>query len=232
MTVVGIDGCKTGWIAVALGHGDGPVAHHLGHLRDLESAVPDVSIIGIDIPLSFPTGGGHRQAEIDAKVALGSRASTIFFTPAREVLLAESHVEATRRNVTLTGKGLSRQSFGLAAKVLEADAWLTSGRQPCRVAEVHPELSFYEMLGGRPARSSKKTWAGMVERRDALRSHGIDLDHLDDPSAEAGRHALVDDMLDAAAVAWSAGRILDGSARSFPDQPVHDADGRDACIWR
>jgi len=35
-----------------------------------------------------------------------------------------------------------------------------------------------------------------------------------------GRLAAADDVLDAAAVAWTARRIAAGTARSFPDPPV------------
>jgi predicted RNase H-like nuclease len=81
---------------------------------------------------------------------------------------------------------------------------------------------------GRPARAPKKTWAGMIERRNALASAGISLDGA---PFEAGIHAAVDDVLDAGAVAWSATRLLKGTARSFPDPPPAGAGGRMIAIW-
>jgi predicted RNase H-like nuclease len=41
----------------------------------------------------------------------------------------------------------------------------------------------------------------------------------------------VDDVLDAAAVAWTARRYVDGAARSLPDPPEAFADGWPAAIW-
>ena len=93
--------------------------------------------------------------------------------------------------------------------------------------EVHPEVSF-AMLLGQPATSPKKTWTGMRERLQALRGAGIDLDEI----GEAGRHAGVDDVLDAAAAAWSAARLVVGNGKSFPSPPERDpVTGREVAIW-
>jgi predicted RNase H-like nuclease len=118
---------------------------------------------------------------------------------------------------------MSRQSHGLAAKVFEAEAYLPHA--PCPLHEVHPELSFAVLLG-HPALATKRSWAGMVERRAALADVGIDLDHV---GGAAGK-AAVDDVLDAGAAAWTARRLLAGSARPFPDPPgVEPGPGR--AIW-
>jgi predicted RNase H-like nuclease len=114
----------------------------------------------------------------------------------------------------------------LRHKILEVRRWLPDS--PCPVYEVHPEVSF-AVIAGSPAASSKKTWAGMVERHHALVGEGIDLMTVD--SGTAGRISAVDDMLDAGAVAWSAGRLLRGEARSFPDPPEVDRHGREVAIW-
>lgn len=119
---------------------------------------------------------------------------------------------------------------GLRAADLEARRFLGARRSSVfltPVREVHPEVTFAVLLG-RPARASKKTWAGMVERRDALAAVGIDLDDL----GEAGARAGVDDVLDAAALAWSAHRLATGQGISFPDPPEADpAMGEPMAIW-
>ena len=126
----------------------------------------------------------------------------------------------------LSGRGISRQAYALAAKVFEVEQWLTmtSGRT---VVEVHPELTFATMLGA-PATHAKKTWAGMIERRDALAREGI---RLDGDLGVAGALAAVDDVLDAAAVAWTARRVRDGVAVCHPDPAVPGEDGRAVAIW-
>jgi predicted RNase H-like nuclease len=187
-------------------------------------AVAGAEAIGIDLPIGLPETG-RRLADTEARQFLGPRRNSIFFTPVRAALEAATHAAATALSVELTGSGISRQSHALAAKALEVEEWLP--RAPCPVWEVHPEVSFALILG-RPARASKKTWAGMVERRHALAAVGIDLDGVPDPAAS---RAAVDDMLDAGAVAWSARRLLAGTARSFPDPPHMDRSGRFTAIW-
>jgi predicted RNase H-like nuclease len=52
-----------------------------------------------------------------------------------------------------------------------------------------------------------------------------------DDFGEAGRHAAVDDVLDAGAAAWTAARVADGAATPLPDPPVVYSDGWPTAIW-
>jgi predicted RNase H-like nuclease len=224
-TAVGVDGCSSGWVAIALGPDGDVSAHHLPAIEQLGAAIPDAEAVGIDIPIGLPEAAAPRAADLAARAMLGPRRSSVFTTPVRAALAAVDHAAATAVSVHLTGAGISRQVYALAAKILEVEAWLPSA--PWGVWEVHPEVSFARMLGA-PARASKKTWAGMTERRAALAAAGIRLDHL--PPDATGR-AAVDDVLDAAAVAWTARRLLEGTAESLPNPPEIDASGRAVAIW-
>ena len=93
--------------------------------------------------------------------------------------------------------------------------------------EAHPELSF-AALAGAPLASRKSTWAGAAERRSLLERAGI---VLPGDLGRAGAQAAVDDVLDAAAVAWTARRVAAGSARSLPDPPERFSDGIPCAIW-
>jgi predicted RNase H-like nuclease len=220
---VGVDACKTGWIAVAL-DGDQVDAHYLPTIGALTSVIPDPQAIAIDIPIGVPDAG-RRRADVEARLFLGPRRNSIFFTPVRAAVGAATHEAATTLQRQASGSGLSQQSYRLARKILEVEAWLPDA--PCGVWEVSPELSFAVLIG-QPAHASKKTWAGMVQRRQALLSAGISVDRVGGP---AGTRASVDDMLDAAAAAWTARRLLSGSARSFPDPPGAGRNGRCVAIW-
>jgi predicted RNase H-like nuclease len=80
------------------------------------------------------------------------------------------------------------------------------------VRVVHPEISFAELGGGEPVAAGKKTWNGQMTRRALLGAAGIDL-----PDVLAGAGTVpADDILDAAAVAWTASRIARGRASSPP----------------
>jgi predicted RNase H-like nuclease len=223
MANVGVDACRSGWIAVVL-RGGSVSAIYLRHIDELETAIPDAKVIAIDIPIGLPTAG-RRLADIEAKKVLGGRASTLFFVPVRAALEAPTHSEATRLSRQLSGFGISQQSYALGPKILEIERWLPSA--PCPVWEVHPELSFAE-LHGSVMMSSKKSWAGMIKRRAALLRVGFDLDHV---AGDASERASSDDMLDAAVAAWSAKRIFEGQARSIPSVPEVYSRDRKIAIW-
>ena len=80
--------------------------------------------------------------------------------------------------------------------------------------------------GGRP--DGKRTWAGAHHRRNLLTGAGI---QLGDDIGPAGRHAAVDDVLDAGVAAWTAIRVATGQAQPLPDPPVAYSDGWPAAIW-
>jgi predicted RNase H-like nuclease len=146
-------------------------------------------------------------------------------TPVRAALEASTHAEATAISVAATGLGISQQAYALRSKILEVQDWLPTASFD--VFEVHPEVSFTMMLG-QPARAPKKSWHGMMERRSALAAVGIPLEHVD---PMVGAAVGGDDMLDAAAAAWTATRLLAGAARSFPDPPEAHPSGRPVAIW-
>jgi hypothetical protein len=91
---------------------------------------------------------------------------------------------------------------------------------------VHAEVSFAVMSGTRMA-SPKRAWSGVHERLAALAGAGI---RLPAELGAAGRAAGIDDVLDAAAAAWTARRVAGGEAMSFPS-PRERLDGRPAAIW-
>jgi len=120
-----------------------------------------------------------------------------------------------------------RQSFGIVGKVAEVEKCRQDAGLRDRLRqvlhEVHPEVSFRLMNGGEPLRQRKKTWGGLQHRLSLLEREGIRLPReLGDADAVG-----IDDVVDAAAAAWSARRIHAGDERSFPEAPTQrDASGR------
>ncbi|ADP82737.1 DUF429 domain-containing protein [Pseudofrankia inefficax] len=116
-----------------------------------------------------------------------------------------------------------------------ADEWLAMVVAAGETAEVGPGdvLAAGARGGGgqhvvapapahRPLTHAKTTWAGAARRRALLRSAGI---LLPDDLGPAGVVPPVD-VLDAAAVAWSAHRIATGQGRCLPDGTGTQLDDR------
>jgi predicted RNase H-like nuclease len=165
-------------------------------------------VIAIDVPIGF----GPRQADPAARVFLSGAASTVFATPPRELL----------EQPFGPGLGLSAQSHALGPRILHVTEL---ARSDPRFHEVHPEVSFRAMNGGYPLRHRKKSAGGALERINLLREHGIEPDNLGESAP-----APLDDVLDAAAAAWTAQRIAAGSAGTLPDPPER-LEGDRVAIW-
>jgi predicted RNase H-like nuclease len=223
MTVVlGVDGWSKGWVGVEVRAGRCGAAHAGPNLRALIAAVP-ADAVGVDIPLGL-VDTGWRTADLAARKLLGPRASSVFLTPPRAALAEESHAQASARCRELTSKGFSIQAWGLKTKLLEANLLYDAGGFALR--EVHPELSFTAM-GLPPGSGGKKSWSGQRARLRLLRSVGVD---LPDDLGGAGE-VPPDDVLDAAAVAWSADRVAGGIAASVPEPPQINERGQQVAIW-
>jgi predicted RNase H-like nuclease len=224
--VLGVDACKPGWVGIALST-TAARAYFAVHIDELVADViadGSVAAIAIDIPIGLPDAG-PRAADLLARNALGARRSCVFVTPVRPALMADHYTAAVAINRELAHAGVSRQAFNLKEKLLDVDRWLLDA--PCRVVEVHPELSF-AALHGSPVAARKTTWAGMEIRRKLLAQQGIP---LSSDLGRAGQLAAVDDVLDAAVCAWTARRVANGAAVSLPDPPERFGDGIACAIW-
>jgi predicted RNase H-like nuclease len=221
--VTGVDGCARGWIAVTLRSPDrraGEIAGVRVVVAATLDGLPLAGVTGIDMPLG-QVATGWRDADLIAKRALGRRGVTVFTIPPRPVLECLTYAEANRACRDLTGKGLSVQAWGLRRKIAEADEFRRRAAVPLH--EVHPELAFAALAGGAPLPDSKHTKAGLAARRALLANAGITL-----PPKVPG--AAEDDLLDAAAVAWSARRIASGEAVVFTNAAQRADDGTEIAI--
>jgi len=223
MQVTGVDAARPGWVAVSLEASGPAVTVRAGPSLDTLLA-PDTdpagtTVVGIDMPLGL-LEAGWREADRAARRLLGPRRSSVFAIPPRAVWAETSYPAANLRCRELTGQGLSAQAWGLRAKLIEANQYRRACGHP--LYEVHPELAFGAMAGA-PLAASKHTGPGRDERRRLLARAGIEI-----PAGVPA--ALIGDVLDAAAVAWSARRIAAGQAVTVPALPQYDGLGREITI--
>jgi predicted RNase H-like nuclease len=206
--VAGIDGTKGGWVAVVLEDGAFAGDHLIWPVEATFAELADARVLAIDVPIGF----GPRRADAAARRFLTGASSAVFTTPTRELLEMPF------------GPGLrvSAQAHALGPRILHVTKIAQSDP---RFYEVHPEVSFRAMNDELPLCYRKKSAGGVLERFELLHRHGIDVTQLDESAS-----APIDDVLDAAAAAWSAHRIGLGTACTLPD-PLEVVEGRRVAIW-
>jgi predicted RNase H-like nuclease len=224
MRVVGVDAWRRGWVAVALTDGGFSGLRTGASLTDCLDGT-NQGITGIDMPLGL-LESGWRVADQQARRLLGPRRSSVFAIPPRQVWAQPGYPAANQVCRELTGQGFSIQAWGLRVRLLEANEYRETCGHP--LYEVHPELAFAAMAG-QPLADSKHTAEGRQHRRELLARRGITLPVTVMP-VTVGHRPPATDVLDAAAVAWSAYRIATGQAITLPDPPQYDAKGQEIAI--
>lgn len=227
VAVLGVDGCKAGWVGVLVRPDATTTLHVAATIVGLVEQIretTELGVVGIDIPIGLPDHS-VRTADRLVRAELPGKASSVFATAPRAAYSASDYQAAREASVAAsdTGASLSAQARALAPKILEVDAWVRS-RPSLLVIEVHPELSFARM-NGEPVLAKKKTSEGASGRRRLLAGVGVTV-----PPMYSGMGFEEDDLLDACAAAWSAARFARGIAESFPPQPEMFSDGIGAAI--
>ena len=239
--VAGVDGCPDGWV-VALWNVDDPskaTIRTCANFADVLALDETPRIIAVDMPIGLPErieGTGGRAPERLVRPLLGQRQSSVFSIPPRAAVMAPDYAAAREAALERTDppKSLAKQAFMIFPKIREIDRLMTPELE-IRVHECHPEVAFWAMNGESALNLPKKTKGrpnpdGLALRRDLLRSGELPDDVLDLAPRSLGRVGP-DDILDACACAWSARRILNGTAHCFPPDPPRDGKGLRMAIW-
>ncbi len=196
---IGVDGCPGGWVCATRAG-----VRVVEQLAEIFTRLDDETVVGIDMPIGLPASG-VRASDQHARAILQRRASTIFSTPPRELIVFTDYASANAASKERYGRGIAKQAFHLFARIREVDA-LVSPALEGRVIEVHPECSFREMTG--ELLPSKHTPLGLAGRRRAVQE-------IFGEVPERLRGAKPDDILDAYAVLWSAERFARGEHRTL-----------------
>ena len=215
MKVLGVDGCKGAWVGALLSEGHVEILA-LANMNAV-LAVPDVAIIGIDMPIGLSDDGIRACDEQARKWLKGKGASSsVFPAPVRAVLDAVDYAHARELSVAATGgRSLSAQSFFLTKAIKSVDDAL--GDPPLeRIFEVHPEMAF-RTIDDR-VRDSKTSGSGLAQRLRALAT----VMNITDALADAPKVLPAIDVLDACAAAWSAQRIAEGTNECVGDGSLDD----------
>jgi predicted RNase H-like nuclease len=216
--VAGVDGCRNGWVVATspldLSTVEVRVVAAFAEIAGLVAVGP-LAAAAVDMPIGLPDDR-PRVCDAQARRLIGARRSSVFPAPMRSVLDAADYDEACALSRSACGVALSRQGWGLVAKVAEVDAAMSAHLQDT-IVEAHPEGSFTELMG-RPPGHSKRTSAGRAERTAALVAVFADWRPRPVPGAAS------DDVLDAVVLVWTAARLARGEALRLGDGGV-DARG-------
>lgn len=229
LSYLGVDGCRDGWFCVGLGPLDQWGYRLIQQSGELIGLAATARSILIDIPIGCPDAGPNgRLCDSEARRQLGAgRGSSVFATPVRPVLAADSYAQALALNRAATGRGLSKQTWNIVPRIRAIDALLRdhpSLRDVLR--ECHPELCFWALNGERAMRNGKKREEGRQERLAVL-AHFFPQCRalLGQAAGEFLRRQLaLDDIIDAMVCAVTA-KYGHGDYRTLPDRPPRDGMG-------
>jgi predicted RNase H-like nuclease len=198
MYVVGADGCREGWIAVALTDGRFAGASAFASFAELVRSCATAAVIAVDIPIGF-VSSGERACDLSARELVGPRRNSVLQVPPRTTITLPEYGDANARCRELMGRGLTRAVFGLRRKILEVDAAVRaddaahaphSSDSPVSSGAAMPSCALPPSAGGggRPARFVQHARAGAArEGRQGLRHHA----RIINPARPRGDH---DDM--------------------------------------
>lgn len=250
--VVGLDGCRAGWIAVSLWlrtdslQKPTPEVSHvewnlLQGQEDLLDVLQNCHRAWIDVPIGLASStdvdAPKRACDLAVRKALGSKRSSIFTPPIREVLDFDSYHEAMERQYQLIGAKCSIQAWNLTPKIREMDAlWERLEHAQDKIHEAHPEWQFLCWVKGASETPfySKKTEEGRSQRLSILTHQGFSQapEVFSSCFTQTKRKEIQsDDILDAMALAWGCYQAVNGAGRVFPEVgSPRDAKGRPMAI--
>jgi len=187
--------------------------------------------MGIDIPIGLFDVPKARECDREARKLLGKpRSNSVFPAPSRAALKENSYKEASEVNRLKTDKKLTKQTWGIMEKIRQVDDAI----DPCAQAwafEVHPEVCFWAMNERQPMKNSKKTKDGIAERTELLARFFPQIEsNLESRLSMFGHKVGKDDLLDAAAAAWTALRRFRQTAECACT-PECDAEGLSVTIY-
>jgi predicted RNase H-like nuclease len=202
MRTAGVDGCRTGWIAVFFDTNGAREPPRV--VTEIETAIAlGADRILIDIPIGLPDTK-RRDCDLKARAMLGAARSRVFLDVRRPLLrfLPKDDYAGANRWAKNDGAGISRQLWGILPKIDEV-ARIMRPEFQSRIREGHPELSFMRLNGRQAVSHNKKTPEGAKARAELLAQAGFaDLD--DWVTGLRGSGASRDDLFDACALALSA----------------------------
>ena len=136
---IGADGCRGGWIACILDHGEFRLEHY-DSVEKLVNTYPEFDAFLIDMVVGLRSTEDQLRPDDPARKELGPLSSSVFPVPCREAVYAKTEEEQKQANKRAFGKSLSKQTINIIPKIREVDEFLKAYPQyKNRILESHPE---------------------------------------------------------------------------------------------
>lgn len=233
MYVVGVDGCRYGWVAVILypdSRSDTKIFRTFG---ELWQAQYDAALILVDIPIGLKEADqAERRCDKEAREKLSPHGNSVFPAPRRPTIYFQAKNPDYRKvndfQKELCGKGLSRQTCAIIPRIRQVDELLLKDPEArCKIREVHPEVCFWAFNCGNPLKNRKKLENGYQERVCLLKKFYGQADNVINAAlAKFQRQAAArDDIVDALAAAVTAWLGQNHGLAAIPDYPETDTHG-------
>lgn len=205
--IVGIDGCKFGWIAVKIDQkGIYEISKH-AHFSSVIESYPLAEKYLVDMVIGLSDDKMVRETESLARQFLKPfRTSSVFSPPCRAAVYQSSYDLAKEVNKKTLGKSFSIQAWNIVPKIKEVDEFLFENKTlQGKIFEAHPEVCFAGLNEGLPMKFKKKEKDGIRERIDLLENiFPIAKEIFEEGKSKfLKKDVLPDDVLDALGLAIS-----------------------------
>lgn len=191
--MIGIDGCKNGWIVAK--YDEGFEVFFKEELSEVDNSSDKL----IDIPVGIPETELRQCDKIASNFLAPERHYSVFACPVRAALESGNYEKAKKENQKVTGKKITKQVWNIRGKIKEAENF--AGKK--HLQESHPEVILKQLGGKEVVKASKKTDRGFRKRKQLIEKesgHNIETD-LDEGSR--------DDVIDACTLAYASTKEIE-----------------------
>ena len=208
--LAGVEPCATGWLVVSAklqGVSMFPEpAHVVTSFNSILDSRPRYEFVALHCPVGLPEAGasGGRQCDREARALLGADRASAILSPPDRTRLDDDDVSDLGADVR-----------SLLAHIREVNECIASYHQRM-VAEVNPELGFYQLNDGVALVHGRGEPEGIDERLAILHARMPGLERVLD---ELPRDVSLGTVLDACADLWTARRIAARAVVRLPESP-------------
>ena len=218
---IGVDGCRGGWIAAVLDHGDMQLKRYK-YISSVVEEYPSFDAFLIDMAIGLRNSKEQERPDDEARKELGPKGSSVFPIPSRDAVYADGEEAQKQANIRTLGKSLAKQSIAIIPKIRELDIFLNDHPEyKNKILESHPEVDFAR-LNGAVLMSRKQEEPGPSQRKAVLSEFldKKDLYGMYDNAKELG--CKQDDLIDAICLAVTGALYAHGQYETIPAEPMQD----------